>query len=130
MPPTGITTDSPEPLNQENAPVLMSQPLRSSCARRPSSRYTACGPPPWNCTRISRPMAADGTSSTSTVSARASGTSSVGTSAGRRPAGYTEEDGGSDRERTQRTCGGRGGRRGDRTRDHDPGRRGQDGVGG
>src|SRR5882757_5613630 len=41
----------------------MSQPLKSSCARRPSSRYTAgeFAPPLWNWTLISCPMPADGT---------------------------------------------------------------------
>src|ERR1700693_1306846 len=71
MPPTGITTDRPEPLNHEKAPVSMSQPLRSSRARNPSSRYTAVGPPPWNCTGISRPIDGDGTVSTSGASALA-----------------------------------------------------------
>src|SRR6187397_2520215 len=41
----------------------MSQPLLSSRARKPSSRYTALDPPPWNLTGMSRPMAAEGTTS-------------------------------------------------------------------
>ena len=46
----------------------MSQPLKSSCARRPSSRYTAgeLAPPLWNWILMSRPMPADGTSRYST----------------------------------------------------------------
>src|SRR6476659_7868171 len=44
----------------------MSQPLLSSRARKPSSRYTALDPPPWNLTGMSRPMAAEGTISVST----------------------------------------------------------------
>src|SRR5580693_8024755 len=41
----------------------MSQPLKSSWARRPSSRYTAgeLAPPLWNWTLMSRPIAAEGT---------------------------------------------------------------------
>src|SRR5690349_16598743 len=58
-----MTTERPELRYHSKAAVLMSQPLKSSCARRPSSRYTAgeFGPPLWNCTLISRPIPADGT---------------------------------------------------------------------
>src|ERR1700755_3060254 len=53
----------PESTYHSNAGVLMSQPLKPSWARRPSSRYTpgAFGPPLWNCTLMSRPIPADGT---------------------------------------------------------------------
>src|SRR6201998_4890386 len=46
----------------------MSQPLESSRARRPSSKYTACelAPPLWNWTLMSRPIDGDGTSRYST----------------------------------------------------------------
>src|SRR6478672_9703808 len=58
-----MITDRPESRYHSNAAVLMSQPLKSSWARRPSSRYTAgeFGPPLWNCTLISCPIPADGT---------------------------------------------------------------------
>src|SRR5258705_10076446 len=46
----------------------MAQPFSSSWARSPSSRYTECGPPPWNWTRMSRPIEGDGTSRDSTGS--------------------------------------------------------------
>src|ERR1700716_820384 len=63
-----MTIDSPDPLYQSNAAVLMSQPLKSSPASMLSSRYTACalGPPLMNSTRMLRPIAVDGTSSCST----------------------------------------------------------------
>ena len=62
-PPTGMTSDRPDCRYHSKAGVLMSQPLKSSCARRPSSRYTAgeLAPPLWNWILMSRPMAADGT---------------------------------------------------------------------
>src|ERR1700757_1038330 len=61
-----MTTESPDRENHSNALVLMSQPLKSSWARRPSSRYTAWGPPPWNSMWMLRPIAGDGTSTFST----------------------------------------------------------------
>ncbi len=58
-----MTSDRPDCRYHSKAGVLMSQPLKSSCARRPSSRYTAgeLAPPLWNWILMSRPMAADGT---------------------------------------------------------------------
>src|SRR5438093_9569638 len=59
-----MTSDSPDPLNQSNAWVLMSQPLRSSPASMLSRRYTACavGPPLKNSILMVRFMPCDGTS--------------------------------------------------------------------
>src|SRR5689334_18526725 len=61
----------PDPLNQSNAWVLMSQPLRSSPASMLSNRYTAwaVGPPLRNSTLMLRPMPCDGTSKYSIGSA-------------------------------------------------------------
>ncbi|CNL55146.1 Uncharacterised protein [Mycobacterium tuberculosis] len=58
-----MTTDRPDWSYHSNAGVLMSQPLKSSCARRPSSRYRAgeLAPPLWNWTLMSRPIDGDGT---------------------------------------------------------------------
>src|SRR5437588_5649174 len=58
-----MTSDRPDCRYHSKAGVLMSQPLKSSCARRPSSRYTAgeLAPPLWNWTLMLRPMAAEGT---------------------------------------------------------------------
>src|SRR6476661_6275561 len=58
-----MTTPRPESRYHSKAGVLMSQPLKSSWARRPSSRYTAgaLAPPLWNSTLMSRPIPADGT---------------------------------------------------------------------
>src|ERR1700738_1276508 len=59
-----MTSDSPDPLNQSNAAVLMSQPLASSPASILSRRKTVWdpGPPLWNSTRMLRPIDDDGTS--------------------------------------------------------------------
>lgn len=61
-----MTTETPDSKKVSNAAVSMSQPLLSSRARIPSSRYTARGPPPWKRTGTSRPIAAEGTISVST----------------------------------------------------------------
>src|SRR3954466_7232567 len=58
-----MMTARPESRYHSKAAVLMSQPLKSSWARSPSSRYTpgAFAPPLWNWTLMSLPIPADGT---------------------------------------------------------------------
>jgi hypothetical protein len=51
----------------------VTQLLTSGAALNASSRTTACGPPAWKATGMSRPMAADGTISISTAAALATG---------------------------------------------------------
>src|SRR3954471_22290456 len=71
-PPAGTATETPLPASVLNAPAP-TQLLTSGPALKASSRITACGPPAWKATGMSRPIAADGTISISTPSALATG---------------------------------------------------------
>ncbi len=64
----------------------VTQLLTSGAALNASSRYTACGPPAWKLTGMSRPIAADGTISCSTPSAWAG---AAGTATTPRPSATT-----------------------------------------
>ncbi len=64
-PPAGATTEMPLSPSAPIALPAVTQLLTSGAALNASSRYTACGPPPWKATGMSRPIAPDGTISVS-----------------------------------------------------------------
>ncbi len=78
------------PARVDIACPALTQLLTSGAALNASSRNTACGPPPWNATGMSRPIAAEGTIRCSTPSARAG--APVTADAVHRPAPSTTAD--------------------------------------
>jgi type IV pilus assembly protein PilQ len=69
--PAGAATESPRPPRVPIALPKVTQLLTSGAALKASSSTTACGPPPWKATGMSRPIALDGTIRYSTPAAAA-----------------------------------------------------------
>src|SRR6478736_3355066 len=66
-PPAGAATEMPLPARVFIALPAVTQLLTSGPALNASSSTTMCGPPAWEATGMSRPIAADGTISVSTA---------------------------------------------------------------